>query len=326
MSRRQTYTKVVRSGFVRQSHVAGLGDVAFKVFQCPLPSCVGWFTVRADDVLEAFDLPCNTCESTISSGKVIRIFGFDLMETESGNVLERGNFEFLVDDYVAQAPLYKYCTLCSALKPMDAFGNHSARVTKRQGECKQCKDIYNSLKNGTRTIDQHREASQKRRLYIDIGGSYRIDTARISQNFAGRCFQCGEQIDVAGSNIDHTLPAYYLWPVKTETATLLCRKHNGEKSNRWPSDYYSDSKLRELTVRTGISYEILSGRPVFNPEAIARLNDETVVSEMMAKYAAYPDELYNLRNRILGATGFDFFTSAPLLASSWTMEAERRRR
>lgn len=326
MVRRQPYTKVVRSGFVRQNHVAGLGDVAFKVFQCPKPSCIGWFTVRADDVMEVFDLRCETCASTISSGQVETIFSFETLNRSTGTVVGRGDFELLIDDYVAEAPLYKYCTLCSNLKPMDAFGNHSARATKRQGECKQCKDIYNSLKNGTRTSDQHREAAQKRRLYVDIGGSYRIDTARISQNFGGRCFQCHKEIDAAGSHIDHTLPAYYLWPVKTETATLLCREHNGEKSNRWPSDYYSNGKLRELAVRTGISYEVLSGRPIFNPEALANLRDETMVSEMMAKYAAYPEELYNLRNRILASTGFDFFTSAPLLASSWTAEAERRRR
>lgn len=326
MVRRQPYTKVVRSGFARQGHVAGLGDVAFKVFQCPVASCIAWFTVRADDVVDAFDLDCNDCGSTISSGQVEKIFSFETLETSTGTLLGRGDFELIIDEYVAQAPLYKYCTLCSNLKPMEAFGNHSGRATKRQGECKQCKDVYNTLKNGTRIVDQHREASQKRRLYVDIGGHYRIDAARISQNFGGRCFQCSKEVDAAGSNIDHTLPAYYLWPVKTETATLLCKEHNGEKSNRWPSDYYSDPKLRELTVRTGISYEILSGRPIFNPAAIANLRNETVVTEMMAKYAAYPDEIYNLRNRILGAIDFDFFTSAPLVASSWTIEAESRRR
>lgn len=325
MARRESYTKVVRRGFVEQEHVKGMGDVSFKVFQCPNPSCIAWFTVPTDDLIEAFDLTCRSCGDLVSSGQVRTIYSYQLQDTASGSILSAADFDLLIDDYVAEAVEYKYCIICATLKPLDAFGRHAARKTKRQGECRQCKNVYNSLKNGTRTADQHREAAQKRRLYVDIGGQHRIDTTKISDRFGGRCFHCDIIVDASTSNIDHTLPAYYLWPVTTETATLLCRDDNGAKGNKWPSDFYQDDQLRRLAVITGIPYETLAGAPTFNPKALDDLKNGAKVAAMMAKYAKYPDELCNLRNRVLGATGFDFFKSVPELASSWTEKAESRR-
>lgn len=324
MPRRESYTRVVREGFSDQEHVKGMGDVTFKVFQCPNRSCTAWFTVRDDELVDAFDLPCGTCGQVTSSGQVVTIYSYQLQDKASGEILRAADFDILIDDYVAEAPEYKYCIVCANLKPMDAFGRHAARKTNRQGECRQCKNVYNSLKNGTRTVDQHREAAQKRRLYVDIGGKNRIDTTKISDRFEGRCFRCGTTVDASTANVDHTLPAYYLWPVTTETATLLCRDDNGAKGNKWPNEFYQDDKLRILTVKTGISYETLTGPPFFNPKALEDLKDGAKVASMMAKYAKYPVELYNLRNRIFRTTGFDFFKSVPDLASSWIEQADSR--
>ena len=58
-----------------------------------------------------------------------------------------------------------------------------------------CKAVYNALKNPTRTTDQHREAAQKRRLYMDLTGGGKIDSKRIYERFGYQCFKCGEGLD-----------------------------------------------------------------------------------------------------------------------------------
>ncbi|MGP5165598.1 hypothetical protein ACTXK2_15925 [Arthrobacter rhombi] len=250
---------------------------------------------------------------------------FELYNTGSPAVIDSGEFSILIDDYIDEAPLYKYCIVCGALKPLTAFGKHAARKnTRRQGECRECKNTYNATKNQTRTTDQHREAAFKRRLYVDLGPTPKIDVGRISEKFSHKCFKCKIELDATNSNLDHTLPVYYLWHLETETATLLCKKHNSQKSNAWPAKFYSDTELRALSTLTGIEYRILSGEPYFNPEALELLKQPEKVTAMFEKYAAYPAEVENLRNRILTAAGFDIFTSVPELSTHWAERADRR--
>ena len=123
--------------------------------------------------------------------------------------------------------------------------------------------------------------------------------------------------------MDHTLPVYYLWPLTTDNATLLCRKHNGEKSGKWPSEYYSDRKLKKLSVITGIDYKILSGKPFYNPDAIKKLKDHKVVDDLLAKYSAYMGEIIKLRNRIKRDTGMDFFRYSKIISPAIVRKADK---
>jgi CRISPR/Cas system Type II protein with McrA/HNH and RuvC-like nuclease domain len=218
-------------------------------------------------------------------------------------------------------------------KPLDAFDRHSARQTGRQGECRQCKTTYNAIKNQTRTSDQHREAAQKRRLYVDIaGGAQKINSHEIFHRFDGCCFRCGKHLvdengtPIAGTyQLDHTLPAFYLWPLTTDNATLLCTEHNSEKSGKWPSEYYSNDQLRLLQAKTGLDYNLLTGQSAINPEALARLENPEVVEELLRKYATYMDELMKLRNRILKHAGFNFFAVVEgKIAKRWIEEADAK--
>ena len=59
------------------------------------------------------------------------------------------------DEYIENAPLYKYCLICNTLKPIECFHKHAVLKSGRQGECIMCKTNYNAIKNGTRTSDQH---------------------------------------------------------------------------------------------------------------------------------------------------------------------------
>lgn len=109
-----------------------------------------------------------------------------------------------------------------------------------------------------------------------------------------------------------------------ENATLLCQRHNGEKAEKWPSEFYTDQELKRLVTLTGISYETLIGSAHYNPAAIEQLHDSDFVDAMLAKYAAYMDEMIMIRNRILVATGFDMFAVSKTLSKTWADKADSR--
>ena len=195
-----------------------------------------------------------------------------------------------------------------------------------QGECIDCKTKYNAIKNGTRTADQHFESAQKRRLLVDVAGASRVDRKKIEAKYGCKCFRCGKDLSSVDSNkekpIDHTLPVYYLWPATTASGTLLCRECNGNKTGKWPSECYSDAELHQLSVYTGYDYHLLAGKPQYNPEALARLQEPEEVDALLAKYAAYMEEICKLRNRILEDTGIDFFHYSRTISEDWVKYAD----
>ncbi len=313
MPRRRPYTNVRKSNRTRARHIVGMGDVVFRGFECLNSECQFWIFVREDELGVSFDIPCPSCGFVHSSGGAVKFYDYQLVNTNTGDSIEDGQFIVSVDDYLKESGKYKYCIICNARKPLEMFDRHSARVSGRQGECSLCKTVYNGIKNQTRIADQHREAAQKRRMYVDLTGSRKIDSAAILRRFEFKCFKCGLDLSDPDSDrhLDHTLPVSYLWPLTTNNATLLCGLHNGQKADRWPSDFYSDPELRRLTVATGISYELLRGPVEFNPEALDALRDPAFVDSVLAKYAPYIDELIKVRNRVLRTTGFDFLSVSP---------------
>jgi hypothetical protein len=181
---------------------------------------------------------------------------------------------------------------------------------------------------GTFTIlhDYYIEEAQKRRMYLDLSASTKINSEDIYKHFGYRCFKCRKNlrnVDTKERPLDHTLPAVFLWPLTTENATLLCREHNSEKSGNWPSAYYSDNELKTLAVLTGIPYETLAGPPHYNPEAIERLKTPEQVDQLLIKYVAYIEEIIKLRNRILEREGFDFFECSTTISCAWIRQADQ---
>ena len=330
MPRRVTYTKVEKTAQIRAGHVRGMGDVAFRGFNCLNSECTTWIVVRDDEIGDVFEVSCPDCGFAHRSGEEVSFYNFILRDVKKDEVIETGEFAILVDDYLAEAERFKLCIICNTLKPLSAFDSHSARKTKRQGECRLCKRVYNSIKNQTRTADQHREAAQKRRLYIDLGGGQRLDSGAVIARFGGRCFKCGVDLTAVDKtserHLDHTLPAVYLWPLTTENATLLCRTHNSEKAGKWPNAVYSDTELRQLSALTGIDYAVLTSEPHFNPEAVGRLLDADVVDALVTKYAPYMDELMRVRNRLLEATGVDMFRVSRIVSNAWIRRADAARK
>ena len=329
MARRKAYSKVNKIGQIRANHVKGQGDVVWKGFQCLNPECREFIYVKENEIGDDFLIPCPKCGFEFFSGGHTKFYDYSMDVTEDdGSVhsVSKGSFTVSHDEYLDEAERYKYCIVCNTLKPLRFFDKHSARTSGRQGECQLCKKTYNAIKNGTRLTDQHREAAQKRRLLIDISGNPKIDSRAIERRYRCRCFNCGMDLsNVASAKekpMDHTLPVYYLWPLTTETATLLCRECNGNKSGTWPSEFYNDRQLRELSVITGLDYELLAGPPQYNPDALDSLRDPDKVDMLLVKFSAYMDELIKLRNRILRDTGLDFFRYSRTISDDWIRRAD----
>lgn len=327
MARRRPYTKVKKIKQIRADHVKGMGDVLFKGFQCLNTECQEYIFIRKDELGTDFEISCPTCDTIIRSGDETKFYEYELADLRSDIIIEEGAFTILHDYYVNEAQEYKYCIICNTIKPLHLFDKHSARKSGRQGECRLCKSVYNAIKNQTRITDQHREAAQKRRMYLDLSGSSKINSKKIFERFGYRCFKCKVNLRNIGDEkerpLDHTLPVLFLWPLTTENATLLCRLHNGEKSGKWPSEYYSKKELKELSVITGIPYETLISQPHYNPLAIERLKSADVVDGLLQKYAAYMPEIIKVRNRILEHEGFDFFKHSKAISPAWIRKADQ---
>lgn len=138
-----------------------------------------------------------------------------------------------------------------------------------QLECRFCKKYeVNAAHNPQRTAAQMKEDGARRRafelLLTEIFGKspqlmYREKSGGneladdIWLKFGKKCFNCPTTIDSPREmHLDHTRPLALLWPLD-ETATCLCGSCNSQKRDRAPSEYYSKSKLTELSNITGLS-------------------------------------------------------------------------
>ena len=250
--------------------------MVFKGYQCLNSKCQEFIFVRKSEIGTDFEIICPTCQTAIRSGDETQFYEYELADLRQNNaIIEEGTFTILHDDYVNESQDYKYCIICNTIKPLHLFDKHAARKSGRQGECRLCKKVYNSIKNQTRLTDQHREAAQQRRMYLDLAGGTKISSNEVYERFGYRCFKCNVNLrnvdDERERPLDHTLPVMYLWPLTTENATLLCKDHNGEKSGKWPGEYYLNSELKTLSILTGIPYEKLTAQPFYNPDAIESL-------------------------------------------------------
>jgi hypothetical protein len=304
-----------------------MSDVEFRGFCCLNPDCQNWLFVRKDSLEDDFEIKCKKCGFVHRSGDESMFYSYELKSAKHAKAIEKGTFGILVDDYLAEAGSYKFCIVCCTIKPFAFFDNHKSRVTKRQGECRLCKKVYNSIKNQTRTTDQHREASHKRRLYLDVTESSKVKSAVVYRRFGYKCFKCEKDLRNVKSErerpLDHTLPVSFLWPLTTDNATLLCREHNGDKSGKWPNEFYTTAELKRLAVKTGIPVEVLSAKPHYNPAALKQLSKKTFVTGLLEKQASDMDVLISLRNRILEDTGLDFFKAAGAsLSADWLKTAD----
>lgn len=279
--------------------IRGTGAVdataVWRVFECGKPGCDQLLKASEDDISEqgsAFFLACPKCS---------------------------------LNNPVAQINLaarWKYCLVCERLQSLEYFHRHAPNSRSfrsgRQLECIRCKNlVINPRLNPLRTPDQHREASERRRLHGFLSMEVKTNAREIYKRFNYRCFNCNRELKIRESRVDHTLPARLLWPLQTGP-TLLCQDCNGDKAEAWPSEFYKRDatnidveKLRRLSVLTGIAYKLLAGPPQLNPAAVEWI--KTHVDEFIERWIRHPDEIRRIRRTVKAMTGQDIYSFASIV-------------
>jgi len=157
-----------------------------------------------------------------------------------------------------------------------------------QLECRSCKKYYvNAPLNPMRDSTQHREDSLRRRalevlvdkllkrewIYHTFKKKGKEFDIYIWEKFGKKCFNCGRELSSPkDAAIDHTMPLAMLWPLN-ETATCLCSECNSQKRDKFPVEFYSENKLKELATITGLSEDILRSKQV-NMKALDALKQQ----------------------------------------------------
>lgn len=161
---------------------------------------------------------------------------------------------------------WKQCNVCTRILPFNAFSKHKDwGPLERQMECRSCKGAINAVLNPKRTKEQLHESSVRRRiadLFVEDENEV-IDIYDLFERFEGRCFKTKEPLDINNRTnwaIDHILPSKYLYPLKKENAALLSKSANENKSDKWPSKFYTNSELVELAKITGADIALISSK------------------------------------------------------------------
>lgn len=156
-----------------------------------------------------------------------------------------------------------------------------------QLECRYCKKFYvNAALNPQRTAGQMKEDAARRRAFEVLlehlyGGSPQLEfknrtgmdlAAVVFTRFGGKCFKCKQPFaNQREMHLDHTRPLALLWPLD-EHATALCARHNSEKRDRPPADFYTRRELVDLAILTDLDPAALED-PTPNVDAVNLLGE-----------------------------------------------------
>lgn len=170
------------------------------------------------------------------------------------------------------AAYWKQCNVCGRVQSFNAFSGHSGwGPLQRQMECRACKGAINAVLNPRRTKQQLYESALRRRvaeLLIEQENES-IDLRELFNRFGGRCFKTGMKLNFnkrTAWQVDHILPATYLYPMRRENACLLSSEANQNKKSQWPRAFFTAKELVRLAKHTGANLELISRKdPVVNP-------------------------------------------------------------
>ncbi len=179
---------------------------------------------------------------------------------------------------------WKQCNMCGRVLPFKSFSGHKGwGPLEKQMECRGCKAVINASLNPKRTKEQLHESSLKRRVadLLMEGESEKIDFKDLFKKFNSRCFKTGKKLDIDDRGswaIDHILPSRFLYPLTKKNAALLSREANENKRDKWPSQFYTNNELKELTLITGADLSLISKKdPIVN----SKIDVDKCVSRML---------------------------------------------
>lgn len=166
---------------------------------------------------------------------------------------------------------WKQCNVCGRILPFSAFSKHSGwGPLERQMECRSCKGAINAILNPKRTKEQLHESSVRRRV-ADLlleGENQKMDIKDLFERFGHKCFKTNKKLDIKKRRtweIDHILPSKWLYPLNKENAALLSKTANQNKSEKWPSEFYTNNELIKLSKITGADLGLISSKtPIMN--------------------------------------------------------------
>lgn len=179
---------------------------------------------------------------------------------------------------------WKQCNTCGRKIPASAFSGHVGwGPLEKQMECRSCKAVINTKLNPKRTKEQLHESAARRRVaeLLLKGESTPINFNDLFERFNGKCFKTGKHLNIKDRNswsIDHTLPSRWLYPLNEHNATLLSRAANDNKSDKWPSEFYTNNELKRLAAILGADLNLLaSKKPIIN----SKIDVDACVTRML---------------------------------------------
>lgn len=279
MARRRTRNQ---TGIPRDSSIsAHHAWVTFVCVQCGHLNHVncGASLPDLDYMLDSTGLVCESCgfvhatTSPLPFSKWAK--GATLAETPAAENFWRGFFRSIVEE---KKSFWKQCNTCGRILPNSHFSRHAGwGPLEKQMECRACKGAINALLNPLRTPEQHHESSLRRRLadLLFEGEDQNIDIDDLFDRFGSKCFKTKRVLskhERSTWHIDHILPSRWLYPLTKDNAALLSSEANESKNDRWPSQYYTNNELIELSRITGANLDLLSQhKPVVNRNIDANL-------------------------------------------------------
>ncbi len=235
---------------------------------------VGLQLITPGTALDNAKWKCTKCNFVHSSKSKLPFKNWPLAATLKGSLpTERFWMGFFRIATEYPSSYWKQCNACGRILPFAAFSKHSNwGPLELQMECRACKGAINAILNPLRTSQQLHESAVRRRV-ADVflqGTNQVIDLNQLFIRFNSKCFKCRKALDPKNRptwEIDHIIPSRFLYALKVENAALLCSGCNNSKHGRWPSDFYTNNELIQLSKLTGSDLSLLaSAKPIVNSQ------------------------------------------------------------
>ena len=178
-------------------------------------------------------------------------------------------------------------------KALSKFNIMNKKIISYYGhqlECKACKKFFvNAPLNPQRNAQQFKEDGLRRRaleilvndllnknlIHFEFEKKTKKEFSKyIWEKFDKKCFKCKQKLLIDEMHLDHTMPLAYLYRLD-ETATCLCSKHNSQKRDHFPVEYYTEEELQDLSKITGLSLKTLKTKEA-NPIVVKLLIENIV--------------------------------------------------